>query len=68
MSVDLVITGVILAGASAWAGRRLWRAARPKPSSPDTPGCVGGCASCPVSNLRTQGSGESCTQPEHREP
>ncbi len=26
MSVDLVITGVILAGASAWAGRRLWRA------------------------------------------
>ncbi|MEZ4389169.1 MAG: FeoB-associated Cys-rich membrane protein [Candidatus Krumholzibacteriia bacterium] len=67
MSLDVVITGVILAGASAWAGRRLWRATRPKTGSPDGPGCGGGCAGCPVSDLRAQRPQDICASPERRE-
>jgi len=52
MSIDIVFTGLIVAVAAAWAGRRLWRSARRRAAMKSTDvGCgdqPGGCNHCLV--------------------
>jgi len=57
MSIDLVITGVILASAGIWAGRRIWRAARPTSGArPRAGGCGSGCSGCAVGGAKPAGN------------
>lgn len=64
----MVITGVILAGAGVWAGRRVWRAAKPRPEADgQAPGCGGGCGGCPVSEARAAQASGTCSAPERKE-
>ncbi len=52
ISLDIVLTGLIVAAAAAWAGRSLWRTLRRRfGNAPTTPGCggpSGSCGNCPV--------------------